>query len=331
MNNKPKKIRALGLSSGGLDSILAALILRDQDIAVEWISFETPFFSAANAQKAARACGIPIRVMDITDEYLVMLRNPPCGYGQNMNPCMDCHAFMARIAGDIMGHENFDFIFSGEVAGQRPMSQVRHALRYVEKRSGVDGFLVRPLSARALPETLAEQNGLVDRNRLLDITGRSRKIQMDLAERYGVIDYPSPAGGCLLTDKGFAKRLKDLFVHQADCDRNDLEALKHGRHFRLSPDTKLVVGRNKNDNRHLAGIKATGRITSLKVEKFPGPVCLLMEAPEESALMLAAGICAGYSKAPADDPVNVIADDGLEIRNIPMLPIPPEKVRHLMI
>jgi tRNA U34 2-thiouridine synthase MnmA/TrmU len=195
-------VRALGLCSGGLDSMLSALVLRRQGIHVEWISFETPFFSADKARRAANQTGIPLHVQDITDEYLVMLQAPPAGFGKNMNPCMDCHALMFRKAGFFMQAHGFDFLFSGEVLGQRPMSQTAPSLRYVEKHSGFDGKILRPLSARRLPETDMERQGLVDRNRLLDLSGRSRKPQMALAAEFGIGAYPSPAGGCLLTDPG---------------------------------------------------------------------------------------------------------------------------------
>jgi tRNA U34 2-thiouridine synthase MnmA/TrmU len=330
MNDSPRKTKALGLSSGGLDSILSGLILRDQGVEVEWISFETPFFTADNARKAALTTGIPIIVRNITPEYLNMLKNPPCGYGQNMNPCMDCHALMANIAGQIMRQKGFDFIFSGEVAGQRPMSQVGHALRYVEKRSGVDGYLLRPLSAKVLPETIPEKEGLVDRSRLHGITGRSRKPQMALAAHYGVSDYPSPAGGCLLTDKGYSGRLKDLFAHQAAFSDSDLAALACGRHFRLCPEAKLIVGKNKADNQRLSEIAAAETFTTLKMKDLPGPTCLLAGTPDEGILMLAAGICAGYGKA-VEEPVQVIAASGRETRVIPILGIPPDRVRHLLL
>ncbi|MEW6076393.1 MAG: tRNA 4-thiouridine(8) synthase ThiI [Thermodesulfobacteriota bacterium] len=330
MTDTHKKIRALGLSSGGLDSILSALVLRDQGIAVEWISFETPFFTADNARKAALATGIPLTVKNITSEYLGMLKNPPCGYGQNMNPCMDCHALMANIAGQIMRENGFDFIFSGEVAGQRPMSQVGHALRYVEKRSGVDGYLLRPLSARVLPETIPEKEGLVDRNRLHGITGRSRKPQMEMAARYGVSDYPSPAGGCLLTDENYSKRLRDLFDHQPAFSDSDLAALAFGRHFRLSPEAKLIVGKNKADNQRLSEIASAGTFTTLKIKDLPGPTCLLAGTPDEAMLMLAAGICAGYGKV-VEQPVQIMVAAGRETRALPILGIAPDRVRHLLL
>ncbi|MFW6284018.1 MAG: tRNA 4-thiouridine(8) synthase ThiI, partial [Desulfosalsimonas sp.] len=210
-----KKPGALGLCSGGLDSILAGLVLRRQGIDVVWISFETPFFDAEKARAAAGQTGIELIVKDITDRYLPMLAAPPAGYGQFVNPCMDCHALMFRIAGEMMAQTGADFLFSGEVLGQRPKSQVKSALRYVEKRSGFDGYILRPLSAKKLPVTAMEQQGLVDREALLDFSGRSRKPQMALAKSFGVTDYPAPAGGCLLTDPGFSKRLEDLMTHCA--------------------------------------------------------------------------------------------------------------------
>ena len=183
MNLHPGKVSALGLCSGGLDSLLSALILRKQGITVEWVSFETPFFSSEKARQASRITGIPIIVKNITTTYLKMLKNPPCGYGKYMNPCIDCHALMFRLAGSIMKEKGFDFLFSGEVLGQRPMSQNAQSLRYVEKQSGFDGYILRPLSAKKLPETIPEKEGLVNRDLLFDISGRSRKSQIKLAKR----------------------------------------------------------------------------------------------------------------------------------------------------
>ena len=182
MNLAKRKVRALGLCSGGLDSILSALVLRMQRIEVVWVSFETPFFSSDNARQASKNTGIPVMVRNITPDYLKMLKNPPCGYGKYMNPCMDCHVLMFRLAGTIMKEKKFDFLFSGEVLGQRPMSQNKQSLRYVEKQSGFDGYILRPLSAKRLSETIPEKTGQVDRNLLLDISGRSRKAQIQLAK-----------------------------------------------------------------------------------------------------------------------------------------------------
>ncbi len=288
--SEKKVVRALGLCSGGLDSILAGLVLRQQGIEVAWITFETPFFSADKARAAARQTGIPLTVREITPAYLQMLRNPPCGYGKHMNPCMDCHALMFRLAGEWMQDQGFDFLFSGEVVGQRPMSQTKTSLRYVEKHSGFDGYILRPLSARNLPETIPEKKGWVDRERLLNLSGRSRKPQIQLAAQFGIRDYPAPAGGCLLTDAGYTRRLKDLFAHQAHTSTTDLELLKHGRHFRLDADTKIIVGRTQKDNQRILALHDADQDTTLRVRDFPGPVIAIRGRASQQNLETAAAI-----------------------------------------
>ncbi len=308
MNRPPDPaapVRGLGLCSGGLDSMLSALVLRHQGLDVEWITFETPFFGADKARLAAGRLGIPLRVENITSRYLELLKDPPCGFGKNMNPCMDCHALMFRIAGRIMEKEGFDFLFSGEVLGQRPFSQNRSALRYVEKHSGYRGFIVRPLSAKLLEPSIPEQRGLVDRQALLDISGRSRKRQMALAKKWGIRDYPSPAGGCLLTDPGYSARLRDLYANDARIDVAALELLKYGRHLRLNPQVKIIVGRTKEENEQIIRYFDSRSDFLLKVRKYPGPTVLMPRGGDEPAVMLAASICAGYSKAPETLPVAV--------------------------
>jgi tRNA U34 2-thiouridine synthase MnmA/TrmU len=275
MNPNEKKARALGLCSGGLDSTLAGLVLRDQGIDVEWITFETPFFTAAKARKASEKTGIPLTVKSIYPHYASMLKNPPAGYGKQMNPCMDCHALMFKLAGEMMNEKNFDFLFSGEVLGQRPMSQTRSSLQYVEKHSGFKGYILRPLSAKNLPETIPEKKGLVDRERLLDFAGRGRKPQIALAKKLNLTDYPAPAGGCLLTDVGYSKRLKDLFAHQDECTEEELHLLKYGRHFRLNPDTKLIVGRTQKDNESILKYHNPQTDTVIDVKDHPSPIALV--------------------------------------------------------
>ncbi len=331
MNLQPQKIRALGLCSGGLDSILAALVLRRQGIYVEWVTFETPFFSAEKARQAAQITGIPLSIKNITAPYLQMLKNPPCGYGQNMNPCMDCHALMFRHAGEIMKDKGFDFLFSGEVVGQRPMSQTKSSLRYVEKNSGFDGLILRPLSAKRLPETIPERKGLVKREVLLNISGRSRKPQIDMAIKFGIADYPAPGGGCLLTDKIFSIRLKDLFNHRETCSENELYLLKHGRHFRLNENIKIIVGRTQKDNESILKYFNPATDTLIKVKNFPGPTTLIPHTDDREAIVPAASICAGYSKSKGTTPVEVSikTPSGQEI--IKVQGIPPLDVRHLMI
>jgi tRNA U34 2-thiouridine synthase MnmA/TrmU len=328
MNLTEKKVRALGLCSGGLDSILSGLVLRRQGIAVEWISFETPFFSARKARKASALTGIPLRVEDITPSYLEMLKEPNCGYGQHMNPCLDCHSLMFRHAGRIMQSDGFDFLFSGEVVGQRPMSQTRPSLRYVEKNSGFDGYILRPLSARLLPETIPEKEGLVDREGLLDISGRGRKRQIALAEEFGVTEYPAPAGGCLLTDKNYCRRLRDLFDCRKPLDERELHLLRYGRHFRLDKETKLIVGRTQTENERMLDYHDPAREHLLKTRRYPGPIGLVSVGASENLLILAAAICAGYSKAPDDLPAQVdISGAGMKS----VLPVRPADVQHLLI
>lgn len=326
-----RPLRALGLASGGLDSMLAALVLRDQDIEVHWVCFETPFFNAHRARQAAAALQIPFTARDITPVYLDMLRNPPCGYGRHMNPCLDCHALMFRLAGEMMATEGFDFVFSGEVLGQRPMSQTRNAMRYVEKNSGLRGYILRPLSALGLPETTIEQQGLVDRARLLDIRGRSRKPQIALARHYGITDYPAPAGGCLLTDKGYADRLRDLLAHEAQPLRQDLERLKTGRHFRLDAHTKIVVGRTRIENEQLEATVDPTRDLEIRVQGFPGPLTLAPGNASAEMVDLAGAIAAGYSKAPGDRETIVRIEGSHGSRMITVWPLSPSEVRRFLI
>ncbi len=302
-------VRALGLTSGGLDSIISALVLKEQGIEVVWLNFETPFFSSDRARRAARMTGIPLKVRNITGVYVEMLKNPNCGYGTNMNPCLDCHTLMLEIAGSMMTRVGFDFLFTGEVLGQRTMSQTKPSLRYVEKRSGFAGHILRPLSAKLLPPTIPEERGLVDRERLLDISGRSRKRQMKLAEDLGITDYPAPAGGCLLTDPGFSRRVKDLLEHQDDCQERDFELLKYGRHFRLRDHHKVIVGRTREDNRQISRFIEPKKDVQLRMMDMPGPIVVIpFDAPDE-IIHEAACLCAAYSRAEDGQPARVSVKD----------------------
>lgn len=330
-NQTTRQIRALGLCSGGLDSILSALVLKDQGIEVTWVSFETPFFNAGAAKDAARQTGIPLIIKDITPAYMEMMKAPKAGFGKNMNPCMDCHALMFETAAQIMKEEGFHFLFSGEVMGQRPKSQNKNALRYVEKNSGIDGYVVRPLSAKLLPETRAEAEGLVDRERLLDIQGRSRKVQMELAEAFGIKDYPSPAGGCLLTDKGFSQRLRDLLYVQKTQDPAQLHLLRSGRHFRLTETAKLVVGRNRGDNKRIMDRYDPKVHTRLRHAGLPGPDALIFGTFTEETILTAATITAGYTKAKPGDEARVNVMEKESVREVIVTVQPPETFKDLLI
>jgi tRNA-specific 2-thiouridylase len=321
---------AIGLISGGLDSILAAMVILEQGIEVVGVSFTTPFFSAQGAQRAAGAVGIPLQVLDITEPHLAMLRNPPHGYGNNMNPCIDCHILMLREAGKVMEENEGDFLFTGEVLGQRPMSQNKASLRVVERGSAYEGLILRPLSARLLPETIPEQEGWVDRERLLAIRGRSRKEQMALARRYRITTYLSPAGGCLLTDPIFSRRLRDLFNNRDPIQIRDIELLKIGRHLRLAQAIKVIVGRNAQDNERISEMVAPGD-DLLKVEAYPGPLCLIPTGGTAEDVAQAAAVCVRYSDAPLNEEVTVLWSRGGEERRIKARSCPVALPAELMI
>ena len=311
--------------------MLSGVVLRNQGIDVAWINFETPFFSSDKAKKASKQTGIQLVVKNITDEYLKMFRDPPRGYGKNMNPCMDCHALMFKIAGEIMKEEKFDFLFSGEVLGQRPMSQTKPALRYVEKTSGFDGYILRPLSAKKLPETIPEKEGLVDRSRLFGFSGRSRKPQIALAKEYGITDYPAPAGGCLLTDKGFSDRLRDLLKHQESFTENDIHLLKHGRHIRLKSGEKIIVGRTKDDNERISQYYNSKKDTLVKLKGSPGPFVLIPQSSGGNSAKFGAAICIGYSKMSNLEPTDVMIVTPKGKETVQMLGISPSDIKQLLI
>jgi tRNA U34 2-thiouridine synthase MnmA/TrmU len=285
------KKRAISLLSGGLDSILATWLILQQGVEVIGISFSTPFFDTEKAKKAAEFLNIPLEIIDVTDEFIPILLNPRYGYGKNMNPCIDCHAFMIKKAKELLKKYNADFIVTGEVLGERPMSQNKQSLKIVEKYSDTENILLRPLSAKLLPPTKPEREGLIDRNKLLDIKGRSRKIQLDLAKKIGLKEIPTPAGGCLLTEPNFSRRLKDLIEHQKLISKRDLELLKLGRHFRID-GVKIIVGRNKEENEKLLELSKPEDII-IKAEE-PSPILLIPQSIENEKILEIAGKIAGY-------------------------------------
>jgi tRNA U34 2-thiouridine synthase MnmA/TrmU len=244
---------------------------------------------------------------------------------------MDCHALMFKLAGEMMSAGNFDFLFSGEVLGQRPMSQTKSSLHYVEKHSGFKGYILRPLSAKKLPETIPEKEGLVDRERLLDFAGRGRKPQIALAKKFGLTDYPAPAGGCLLTDVGYSKRLKDLFDHQDECTEEELHLLKYGRHFRLNPDAKLIVGRTQKDNERILKYHNPQSDTLIDVKDHPSPIALIPGGGPKDVTYLASSICVGYSKASNLTPIDVVVKTPQGQKTIEVIGIPTDDFKKLLI
>jgi len=304
--------KAIGLISGGLDSLLAAKLILDQGISVLGIKFVSPFCTCPKegCLNQAKELGFPLKVIPLREEFIRMLKAPKYGYGKNFNPCIDCRILIFSKAKEIMEEEKAEFIFTGEVLGERPMSQNRWAMRVIEKESGLEGLVLRPLSAKLLPPTRPEERGIVDREKLLTIRGRSRKPQMALAEKLGIKNYPTPAGGCLLTNKEFAQKVRDA-LNFGEETIFDMELLKIGRHFRLKSGAKVIVGRDEKENAFLSKIGKEGKI--LQVKDFPGPVTILRRSEREDDLIIAARLCARYSDAREKEEVIVICD-GKEIK-----------------
>jgi tRNA-uridine 2-sulfurtransferase len=300
-----KKTKGVGLLSGGLDSMLAVRILQAQDVEVIGVTCATFFFSADPGIKAGITLGIPVHVLDLGESHLEMLKKPVYGYGHFMNPCIDCHALMLQEAGRFMEEQGADFLFTGEVLGQRPMSQRRNALRSVENLAGYPGRILRPLSARLLAPTIAEIQGLIDREQLLDIHGRSRKPQMALAENFGITEYPQPGGGCVLTKEGFGKKLGALLANFPHARAREVELLKWGRHFLLPEGSLCVIGRNETDNDRLQSLAKSSDVL-LRVADYPGPLGLLLTSPHfEKDLEPAVMAVIAYSDAPISNSTKV--------------------------
>jgi len=295
--------KAIALLSGGLDSTLAVKMMLEQGIDIIAVNFTSAFCNCTprtagcrhQAGKIAAEFGIPIKVIAKGMDYIEMVRNAPHGYGRGMNPCIDCRIYMLRKVKEMMSNEAASFVVTGEVLGQRPMSQHRQAIRTIEKASGLEGLILRPLSAQYFTPTLPEEEGLVDRERLLAISGRSRKPQIDLAERLGVTDYPCPAGGCLLTDKVIAARLRDLFAHEDGLDMANIHLLKIGRHFRMDVGLKIVVGRNKGENEQIGYWARTGQALFFPAG-FRGPTALACGSVNAERETTIARIMAGYCR-----------------------------------
>jgi len=290
---KKRKNKALILFSGGLDSILAARLLQEQGISITGINFSSPFFSNKNAVRFAKQLKIKLENIDLTKEkdfnqYLKIIKKPRFGCGSGVNPCIDCKIFMLKKAKSLMKRFKADFIATGAVLNERPMSQTKKSLLLIGKESGLKGKLLRPLSARLLSETIAEKKGIVNRDKLLNISGRSRKPQMQLAKKYR-LEYPSPAGGCLLCENAFAAKLRDLFDNKKNIKSRDVEILKYGRHFRFG-QSKIVVGRNESENKILLKLKNKSDYF-FEVPKVGSPITIL----QGKEIKIAAALTARYS------------------------------------
>lgn len=287
--------RALAMISGGLDSLLAAKLVKEQGIEVIGICFRSYFFNEENAKRMVSQIDVPLEVVDFSEEHLEMVRNPKHGHGKNMNPCIDCHAMMMKHCGELLKKFDADFIITGEVLGQRPMSQNKGALNTVKKESGIGHKILRPLCAKNLPETEMEEQGLVDREKLLDIKGRSRKAQMELADKWNIKDYPSPAGGCKLTEPNYSKRLKDLLNHNKSVVERELELLKIGRHFRVTENAKIISTRTA-DEANLIKEHLSSEDVILLAKDFNGSMTVIIGEPSMQDIEVAAKISGRYSK-----------------------------------
>jgi len=289
-------MKALSLFSGGLDSILATKLVQQQGIDVEGVCFNSPFFNGEKAVKVAREMNMYLHTVDIGRDLLPLIKSPLYGFGKGANPCIDCHILMIKKAGSLMKKIEASFLITGEVLGERPKSQNRWALSIIGEKSGFGDYLLRPLTARNLPPTLPEREGWVNREKLLRIKGRGRHIQLELAKRLKIKNFSPPAGGCLLTDPVFSRRVKDLLA-RGKLNLNEIELLKIGRHLRLGSQTKLIVGRNKEENKKLLQLAMPGDFC-LEAIDFPGPVGLLRGEEDEEIIRIAASITGRYSDAP---------------------------------
>jgi len=296
--------RAVALYSGGLDSTLAVLAILRQGIEVKAVTFLNHFgcdiSDTSSCSKdpfsAAEKFGFEVKLCHLSDKFVEIVKNPKFGHGKNMNPCVDCRILMLKEARDFMDITGADFIITGEVLGQRPMSQRRDSLDVIDREAGLRGSVLRPLSAKLLRLTMPEEKGIVSRELLYNFSGRTRKPQMALAKEFGLTEYPAPAGGCLLTEPNYSHRLRELLIYDQDPSLLDLQLLRVGRHFRLSPHCKIVVGRNKSENEKL--LKMTDYVGSvLRVLGHGSPVTLVRGNEDKDILFTAASICARYSDA----------------------------------
>ncbi len=322
-------MRALVLLSGGLDSILAARLLLEQGIEVIGVSFVSSFFDAEKAKKSAEEMGIELVTVDITEDVLRLIEAPKYGFGRNMNPCIDCHALMVTRAAERMEELGASFIATGEVVGQRPKSQMRYGLEAVEREANVEGYLLRPLSAKLLQPTIPEREGWVDREKLLGLHGRTRKPQMDLVERFGIKHYESPAGGCLLTDENFSRAIRDLKNHEGLSDPG-VRLLTIGRQFRLSARAKLAVGRNHAENEKLFSLDLPDALY-VKAVGCRGPVGVVTGTPEPADEQLAGAVVARYADTGEAESITVELRGDAGSRTIEVVPLASREVRGLAV
>ncbi|MBI4834492.1 MAG: hypothetical protein HY811_06715 [Planctomycetes bacterium] len=333
-------VKAIGLLSGGLDSLLAVELIHKQGIDITALHFTTPFCQCDNHKDGCKSSitviseklGIKVKTVNNTAEFLKIIQRPRHGYGKNMNPCIDCRILMLKTAGEYMKENGASFLFTGEVLGQRPMSQHKQSLDLIEKKSGLTGLILRPLSAKFLEPTIPEKEGWVDRAKLMGLSGRGRRDQMNLAKLFEIKDYPCPAGGCLLTDPEFCARLKDL-IKYGSLAVSEIIILRLGRHFRIDKKTKLIVGRNEQENDRLVAMEKEGD-TVIDMTDCPGPAGILRGETNEANIMLAAQITARYAdhSETADTILTaVLKAKGQVLREMAVQPLSQDKIKNYII
>jgi tRNA U34 2-thiouridine synthase MnmA/TrmU len=319
--------KAVALYSGGLDSTLAILVMLRQGIEVTAITFLNHFgcdisdksSCSKDPFKASVKFGFRVKLSHLSDKFLEIVKNPKHGHGKNMNPCVDCRILMLKEAKRLMNLLNADFIITGEVLGQRPMSQRRDCFPLIDKEAGVKGIVLRPLSAKLLADTVPEEKGLIKVEMLYGFSGRSRKPQMALADEFGLTEYPAPAGGCLLTDPIYSYRLKDLLTYNENPEYKDINFLRVGRHFRFSPECKIVVGRNEEENDLIRSLSESDDYM-LRVEGFGSPLTVILGSPTDNAITAAASLCARYSDAKRLPEINVTVSKNKQTHHLKVQP-----------
>lgn len=312
-------VKAIGLLSGGLDSNLATRIMQKLGFDIIAVNFTTPFCTCTTkshgckneAKRLSDELGIPSRIEFMGDEYLDLIKNPKFGYGKGMNPCIDCRIMVFRRAKEIMIDEGAAFIFTGEVLGQRPMSQQGNRMKLIEKEAGLKGMVVRPLSAKIMAPTIPEKEGIIDREKMLSIQGRSRKEQIKIAkEEFGMTENLCSSGGCLLSDQNFAIKVRDLLDHCGDDGKpaakvKDARLLRLGRHFRIADDAKLIVGRDEVENNKLKNMADDGDFLFYP-ESVRGPLALFKGALDRGAVEKASAITTRYCNRTNGEPVTIL-------------------------
>jgi tRNA-specific 2-thiouridylase len=342
--NEKERIKAVGMLSGGLDSTLAVRIMLEQGIQVTALHFRTGFSYPrwdretgkplpSDAERAAKMLGVPLEIIEVPDNYIQVVLHPRFGYGSGMNPCVDCRIFLLRQAKAWMEAHGHQFAFTGEVVGQRPKSQMRPTLNTVERESGLEGYLLRPLSAKLLEPTIPEQRGWVDREKLYAINGRGRKEQIALAAKFGITEYAQPSGGCCtLIHKVYSRRLRDFLEHEGEEALTAARAqlLAVGRHLRLDSGRKVVVGRHERENDYLESCGVPGVL--LTTPGHPGPITLVPGDPTRQEIEQAAQITAGYSDGKDEPAVRVeVRRSGGPVEVLTVAPREREEIQGMMV